>query len=148
MQHLIRELEATIDQFGKELALIPADEIARKASPEKWSIKEIVGHLVDSAQNNIQRFVRAQYELNPHIIYNQVQWVSVQKYQHYPFESLIRLWAELNRHICFILAAIPQHNYALTCNTGTGEVAENHTLQELAEDYITHLLHHVKQIKP
>ena len=75
-----------------------------KVSANKWSKKEILGHLVDSAQNNISRFIVAQYEDVPKIVYNQDSWVAISDYQNYPIGDLITLWRLLNKHAAIILS--------------------------------------------
>ena len=67
MQATIEHLEKIVNNYNRRLEAIPEEEYLRKPHPEKWSKKEILGHLVDSAQNNIRRFVVAQYEDCPRI---------------------------------------------------------------------------------
>ena len=145
MQQVVAQLEKLIDEYAAKLNDIPADEFTRKPAADKWSKKEIIGHLTDSAQNNIQRFVRAQYENKPQIVYHQDEWVAIQGYQQYSRENLMILWQSLNKHICVILQNMPQEAYTRECNVGKEE-EKMVTVQFLAEDYITHHLHHLKQI--
>jgi hypothetical protein len=145
MQEVINQLGALTDEYTPKLHKIPEGEFSLKLSPTKWSKEEILGHLVDSAQNNIQRFVRAQYEEKPHIVYNQDVWVAVQGYNNYPLKELMSLWQLLNNHICIILENMPVEVYTRLCNTGNDE-ERLYTIEFLAEDYVTHLLHHLKQI--
>lgn len=145
MQEIIIQLETLLNIYSGGLYNISAQEFSHKPVAEQWSKKEILGHLVDSAQNNIQRFIRAQYEDKPHIVYNQDVWVAAQAYQHYAAGDLIALWQLLNKHICIILAAMPADKYNMLCNTGKqGE--QLFTVKQLAEDYTAHLIHHLKQI--
>ncbi len=145
MQQIINQLGALIDEYSGKISDIPEEEFSLKSNPAKWSKKEILGHLIDSAQNNIQRFVRTQYENKPHIVYNQDRWVETQNYRGYSTKDLVQLWQLLNKHICIILANMPEENYSLQCNTGK-ELEQLYTLEFLAKDYITHHLHHLKQI--
>src|ERR1700761_73585 len=69
-----------LKDYSGRLAAVPEEVFTHKPLPEKWSRKEILGHLVDSAQNNIRRFVVAQYEDDPVIGYNQDSWVTVAGY--------------------------------------------------------------------
>jgi len=147
MQQVIKQLEEILAMYTGRLETITEDDFALKPSPEKWSKKEILGHLVDSAQNNIQRFIRAHYEDRPHIIYNQDVWVLAQGYQHYPSADLIALWQLLNKHICIILSNMPVEIYNHLCDTGRNEERQ-YTVEFLAKDYIVHLVHHLKQIIP
>ena len=110
-------------------------------SPSKWSKKEIVGHMIDSAQNNIRRFIVAQYEENPNIVYNQDKWVAIANYQQWDTASLINLWYLLNKHIVVILKNMPAEMAQRKCQTG-----DLHSLEWIAQDYIKHLLHHVHQV--
>ena len=71
MKEWIDVLSQIIDTTVKEWTIIPKADWVKKTQPEKWSKAEVVGHLIDSAQNNIQRFIRAQYEGAPNHFYNQ-----------------------------------------------------------------------------
>lgn len=117
--------------------------VAASPRPGKWSKKEILGHLVDSAQNNIRRFIVAQYEEIPRIGYDQDKWVAIADYQHYPTGDLILLWRLLNLHICRILKGISPGTAARKCEMGNGQ---QYTIEWLAADYCNHLLHHLHQI--
>ena len=116
-----------------------------KPAPEKWSKVEIIGHLVDSAQNNLRRFVVSQYQQNEKIVYYQDEWVRCQNYQQADLSDLISLWLLLNKQLVRTLRSIPVEKLANTCDTGKQEV-EFHTLSFLAEDYIVHLKHHRHQL--
>lgn len=134
-----------VAEYTTKFSAIPGEAFIAKPAPGKWSKKEIIGHLIDSAQNNIQRFVRAQYTDKPHVVYHQDEWVAEQNYQQYNREDLIALWALLNKHICVILASMPVEMYSRQVNVGKEE-QKLVTLQFLAEDYVAHHLHHIKQI--
>ena len=138
-------MEALIAEYTEKFNAIPENEFVQKPAPGKWSKKEIIGHLIDSAQNNIQRFVRTQYIDKPHVVYNQDAWVAAANYQAYDRGSLIQLWQLLNKHICVILANMPAEIYTRECNVGR-DMEKLVTVQFLAEDYVAHHLHHIKQI--
>ena len=90
-----------------------ADEYsyAQKPFPDKWSRKEILGHLIDSAGNNLQRFIRTQYEDEPSIIYDQDTWVRLNNYQEATLSKLIDLWRLLNEQILRIIESTPPENF-------------------------------------
>jgi hypothetical protein len=141
MKKTISELENLVQSYLQNLYQVMDKDFAHKPNPAKWSKKEILGHLIDSAQNNIRRFVLAQYEEKPKISYNQDKWVIAADYQHYAIADLIQLWVLLNKHICIILKAMPPG----------AEKRESlsdalHTIEWLAEDYIKHLKHHMHVI--
>jgi len=140
----IEHLEKIVRSYTRRLEAIPDEEYTAKPSPEKWSKKEILGHLVDSAQNNIRRFIVAQYEENPHIGYDQDKWVALAGYQQYPSAELVSLWRLLNLHICKILAGIGPETAMRKC--AMGKEMKLYTIDWLAADYCNHLLHHLHQI--
>lgn len=115
------------------------------AIPGGWSRKQILGHLIDSASNNHQRFVRAllQDELRwPG--YDQAGCVRVQRYQDLPWSSLVQFWAGYNRLLAHILSEVPEGKGRTQCFIGQHPVM---TLDELAADYVKHMEHHLDQIR-
>ena len=124
-----------------QLRNINEEKFSRKPSPVKWSKKEIIGHLIDSAQNNIRRFIVAQYEDTPTITYNQDTWVAINNYQHTDSSVVIELRYLVNKQIAGILQNTSAEAAQCTCKTG-----EVHTIEWLAEDYIKHLKHHMHQV--
>ena len=141
MESIISELTGVIERHLPALRSVTADEFNFKQSPAKWSKKEILGHLIDSAQNNIRRFIVAQYEDKPKIVYNQDKWVALTNYQQYNLPDLIQLWWLLNKHICHILKNLPPDMAERESQT-----EDLHTIKWLAQDYIKHLKHHLHQI--
>jgi hypothetical protein len=147
MKDTANGIETTIIAAVSMLKSFDQTAFEAKPSPATWSKKEIIGHLIDSAQNNIRRFVAGQYDHSPKIVYAQDDWVKLQNYQSYDRDELIQLWVLLNKHLCRILKAMPPAHYERTCDTGKGEI-ELHTLKYLAEDYLVHMRHHLRQINP
>jgi len=141
MESIANDLNNIIDKHLSALQFISEEKYTFKSSPAKWSKKEILGHLIDSAQNNIRRFIVAQYEERPKVVYNQDKWVMIANYQHYNLPDLISLWYLLNKHICHILRYMTPELSERQCQT------ENvHSIQWLAKDYIRHLRHHLNQV--
>lgn len=145
MEKIATELEEIISTYSNKIALLDNIEFNAKPNPNKWSKKEVLGHLIDSAQNNLRRFIVGQYEDNPHIIYDQDAWVNVNHYQHMSEGDVVMLWKLINERIVAVLKMIPVENYDRLCNTGKTTPA-NHSLQWLAADYVKHLKHHLNQI--
>jgi hypothetical protein len=143
MNQIAEELKKIVTEYNVKLADIPIDVYALTPSPKKWSKKQILGHLIDSAQTNIRRFIIAQYEDSPEIIYNQEQWVELSRYQEQELNDLIALWTLLNKHICFILSGLNRSASQKICKTNN---QTPHNLEWLAKDYVRHLLHHLHQI--
>jgi hypothetical protein len=117
----------------------------RKPLPEKWSKKEIIGHLIDSAQINLQRFIRCTYEENFKLIYEQVESVQVNRYQQTSIADLLSLWELLNRQIMRVLEDYPADRLQARCDNSKKEV-KLHTVEWLTQDYVDHLVHHLNQV--
>ena len=141
MKLIADELQKITDECTPALKKISREKFDLKKSPGKWSKKEILGHLIDSAQNNIRRFIVAQYEDRPKITYNQDKWVSIAGYQQWNSNDLIDLWNLLNRQICEILKNTSPGMAQRQCMT-----EGLHTIEWLAQDYIKHLKHHMHQV--
>ena len=141
MKKTAAALEGLINQNRIPLQSIPEDKMRSKPAPHKWSKKEILGHLVDSAENNIRRFIAARYEESPFIVYNQDKWVSVNNYQEWRVNDIIELWYLLNKQVVAIWENTPSGTEQRSCLT-----EELHTIDWLANDYIKHLKHHLHQV--
>jgi hypothetical protein len=142
MRTTIDHLERIISIYSRRLQALPAETYAWRPAPEKWSKQEALGHLVDSAHNNIRRFIVAQYEDNPVIPYDQDQWVKLSGYRDYSPDDLLHLWTLLNRHLVMVLKQIGPVAAQRKCSMG----GQLQTLQWVAADYCNHLLHHLHQI--
>lgn len=144
IKNTIVEFERVLDESSKKLLKYSEDEAATKPAPDKWSKKEILGHLIDSAANNHQRFVRMQIENNLKLhSYQQEQWVSIQHYNTGSWNELIRLWEAYNLHLLHILWNI---NPSKLSNTAIIGDHNEMTLEFIIEDYVGHLKHHLEQI--
>lgn len=112
----------------------------------KWSNKEIIGHLTDSAHVNLQRFVRCTYEDGFKLIYYQDEWVKAQHYKGADVAELLQLWKLVNRQIALVLTNYPNDRISATCDTSREGVTFN-TVEFLANDYLAHMQHHLNQLK-
>ena len=143
MEDTAQNLAQVIDSFLKiEQQSIDWDFKIRE---EKWSNKEIIGHLIDSAQINLQRFIRCTYEHDFKLIYAQDEWVAAAHYQNADIKEVLDLWILLNRQIIRTLINYPEDRAEATCDTGKEEV-QLHSVNWLADDYVRHMQHHLSQI--
>ena len=129
-------------------------ESEQRPSPERWTMKEVVGHLIDSASNNHQRFVRAQFQ--DELVfpgYDQDEWMSVQRHQERPWLELVEQWRLMNLHLAHVMEGIPEaqrlrkrtrHNLHQIAWRAI-PVDRPVTLQYFLEDYVGHLEHHLEQ---
>ena len=139
------KLLSTIDEWRTTLLGLDEDTVRHKPSKDRWSICEVVGHLVDSACNNHQRFVRAQEgdELTfPK--YDQNAWVRAGNYNQSDWPSLVGLWYLYNQQIARIIRHIPTSQLDTPCTIAPYETC---TLKFLIDDYLDHLQHHMGKIK-
>ena len=119
MKNTALELEEVISRYVKAFETMADSEFSSKPLPNKWSKKEVLGHLIDSAQNNLRRFIVGQYEITPSkIIYEQDFWVMAGGYQNAKKEDVILLWKLINLHIARVLSEMPVSNYARESDTG------------------------------
>lgn len=119
------------------------DEVfSAKPDPAKWSKKQIIGHLIDSATNNHQRFVRVQFEDKPSIRYDQDKWNDYTHYQQMNSLHVIVFWEAYNNHLVQIIKHIPKEALSRECQVGDNVV----TLDFLINDYVHHMEHHLRQV--
>jgi hypothetical protein len=139
-QKLIEDIQAALPR----LMSISDSHVAERPYPDKWSIKEILGHLVDSAANNHQRIVRMQETENIGVFrYSQQHWVNSQNYQAEPWQNIVELWRWYNHHLAHVIERIDPASLKHLCDMGYSEPA---TLEFIVEDYLRHVAHHLKQI--
>jgi len=144
MGGIAEELRGEIDAALPRLRGIDDSAASADRGAGKWVRKEILGHLIDSAANNQQRFVRAQ-SVDPFVWpgYEQNAWVSIHRYRGRPWIDLVDLWAALNRHLAYAIEAVPASALERRCRIGDSEPV---TLEWLMRDYLRHMRHHLTQI--
>lgn len=143
-RNVINQLNEWLIKLPQEFSLMSEKEVSTRPQPNKWSKKEILGHLCDSAINNLERFIKIQYEEQPYVLlkYNQDEWVDVQDYQNIPLEEILLLWTSLNKKVIKVISKIPEDKLAYLCNIGNNQLM---TLEWLIQDYLEHMEHHIYQ---
>jgi hypothetical protein len=139
----LERLDKLIKIIPDLLIQINKNEFDLKPSPDKWSKKEILGHLIDSATNNHHRFIRAQYEDMPRIAYNQNQWNKLNHYIEMDSTQIITFWTIYNKHLLEIMKRIPNENLQKECISTDEKI---YTIEYLMNDYVKHLEYHLHQI--
>jgi hypothetical protein len=144
MKELSEKLEQAVQSAEVILRQVSEAESNTPALKGGWSRKQVLGHLIDSASNNHQRFVRAALQGSLEFPgYEQDGCVRVQAIQSAPWPLLVTLWTNYNLYLAHVIAHLPGDKLEAQCRIGEDEVV---TLRFLAEDYLTHLLHHLGQI--
>ncbi len=150
-----QRLARAVASAEPRLRRIPNAGAGVRPAPGKWSPREVIGHLVDSASNNHQRFVRATWQ--PNLVftgYTQDGWVELQRYQEGDWSDLVTLWASFNRHLARVMTAVPEEvRLRVHTEHNLPDVAfrapaspEQATLAYFMADYVDHLEHHLRQV--
>lgn len=144
MLTVAQHLRGAIEAAKPRLLSLTESHASEKPYPDKWSIKEILGHLVDSASNNHQRIVRMQQVTDLGTFsYEQMHWVKSQRYNAERWDDLVNVWYYYNKHLAHIIEHIDPKSLTNVCDMDYGKPM---TLQFVAEDYVRHLRHHLDQI--
>ena len=139
----IRQIADKEYEFLKSL---DEEIISTHFNAQNRSIRQILGHLIDSASNNHQRMVRLQYNENlnfPDYRQDNDRWISLQDYQHADWNNLIRLWKLYNLHIIQVIKTV---NPAKLNNYWYDFEGAKVTLKEMIEGYVSHLNLHINEI--
>ncbi len=110
----------------------------------KWCAKEVIGHLTDSAVNNLSRIVRMQIAAETLPGYAQESWVRVQHYREREWAEVLALWFALNEHIVWTIRHIDPRSLSNEATVAGNPI----TLGFLIEDYIAHMQHHFRNLRP
>ncbi len=145
MIELANALRAEVERASARFRDWTEADVSRDRGARTWVKKEILGHLIDSAANNHQRFVRAQFASplsSPG--YDQEAWVLLHRYRERPWGELVDLWVALNRHVAAVIEAVPAEKLQTPCIIGEQEAKP---LEWWMRDYLRHLKHHLGQIE-
>lgn len=140
----LRQLRTLINEIPSRLNKLPPAQAEARPSLAKWSCKQELGHLLDSAANNHQRIVRTQLEDEPKMPgYDGDAWVELHRYQQRNWQEMIELWRALNQQLLTAAEAVPENAWSRTCTIADSVPL---TLKFVVEDYIDHMVHHLKHI--
>lgn len=132
----LKTFDAMVSAFHDRLLAVPVEKTSIKPAPDKWSLKEILGHLIDSASNNHQRFVRLQEESSLSLPgYNQENWVRIQRYNAMNWDDLVPLWYLLNILLLHVIEGMSEDCLGNIYQSPEGPIA----LDSLVKDYFRHL---------
>ena len=137
-----RHINAAVERWHQ----LPDKTLLFRPSENDWSAKEIIGHLIDSASNNHQRFVRLQLTDRldfPDYGQDNIHWVKIQSYQHHPWHDLLELWRYFNLQLARIIRTVDP-----SCLTHVWQIdaQTSITLFDLMTDYLRHLENHLDQL--
>ena len=150
-----RRLAEAVGRAAPALLRIDGEASSARPAPGKWSPREIIGHLIDSASNNHQRFVRMSARDDLVVDgYEQDRWVASQRYQDSPWRELVVLWLTYNRHLARVMTATPAADRTRSRTVHNLDerafrpVSRDRavTLDYFMSDYVDHLEHHLAQV--
>lgn len=138
-----QKLQGILNSAPAKLLQFTEAKASERSAPGKWSRKEIIGHLIDSASNNHQRFVRLQLGNNIALPnYEQDNWVSRQDYQAINWIDLVKFWLIYNKHLLHVLNNVDKSKLGNTAAIEGKTIA----LQFFIDDYVEHMEHHLKAV--
>jgi hypothetical protein len=146
MENLYNELNAITNIFYNKYKDLDSEITSKRLGNNKWSLNEIMGHLIDSASNNHQRFVRLQItiELNfPDYSLDNAKWLELQRYNDLTFSDITLLWRQYNILLANIIRNVDDSkldNYWLLNG-------DKITLRDLMIDYVRHLKDHLQHFE-
>ena len=155
MTTFLNDFRQTLSDASTKLMEISEAQSERPREEGKWSAKQVIGHLIDSAANNHQRFVRAQF--SDELVfpgYAQEDWIRVQHYQEESWSDLVQLWKLYNQHIVHLMSHVTdeartklrrKHNLPVIASELIS-VDEPVTLDFFMRDYVDHMKKHLGQI--
>jgi len=147
---MIKESIERLEFLGKTipplLLQISETEFSEKQNPIKWSKKEIIGHLIDSATNNHHRIVRGQFEFRPKITYDNAVWNPGNHYQQMTAKQIVSFWTAYNVYLSELIKHIPVDKMSNEVETGEEGDHNIMTLEKVIIDYIDHMEYHLKQV--
>lgn len=145
MTEMINKLEQLLKDGTEYISKFSEAELTFKPTPEKWSKKEILGHLIDSGINNLQRFTEIQFENKPYKMrkYNQDELVKANQYQKANTEEILEFWISINNRIFNIINQLTEKKLNYTIELENNTISD---LRFLINDYIDHMEHHLHQI--
>ncbi|AUP79030.1 DinB family protein [Flavivirga eckloniae] len=145
MDEIVYKLESLITKGVAYISQSSDAEMTQKPLPEKWSRKEILGHLIDSGINNLQRFTEIQTANKPFKIrqYKQDDLVKANNYQDAELKEIANFWASINNRVCYVIKQQTKETLSYKIELPSDEISD---LRFLIEDYVDHLEYHLNQI--
>lgn len=142
-------IESLISVWEDKLLHLPADVITERRNGQNRTIKQILGHLIDSASNNTHRIVHLQYQVSPVDFPNYAssgnndRWIEIQNYQEENWENLIQFWKYINLHLVHVIENIKVEKLG---NEWIASPENKVTLEEMVIYYLYHFELHLNEI--
>lgn len=137
-------------EWEPKLLQLPVEVITQRRNSQNRTIKQIVGHMVDSASNNTHRIIHLQYQPSPlrfpdyASLGNNDRWIAIQNYQNENWDDLVQLWKYSNLHITHVIDSVDMEKLD---NIWISALNESVSLKAMILDYIRHFELHLKEIE-
>jgi len=146
---ICEELDRLIGAWEKKLIVLPEKIINERKNSQNRNIRQIVGHMVDSASNNTHRVIHMHYQKSP-LRYpdyanlgNNDRWITIQNYQEKDWSELVLLWTAVNRHMVHLLTQVEEQKLT---QIWISALNEKISLREMIMDYPRHFKLHLNEI--
>lgn len=146
---LSEEITSLIGVWESKLAALPNGTISERRNSQNRTIKQILGHLIDSTSNNTHRVVHLQYQESPFTFPNYAtfgnndRWIAIQDYQNEDWSNMIQLWKFSLLHFCHVIKNVKTDKLNTEWISGPGK---NITLETMIVDFPKHLKLHLNEI--
>jgi hypothetical protein len=146
---VIREISDLLEQWEPKLGELSNGVITERKNSQNRTIKQILGHLIDSASNKIHRYVHLQYRENPMAFPNYAsegnndRWIAIQDYQSEDWDQMITLWLYSNYHLIHVVRHINPEKLENVWIAAPGRTI---SLRDMVNDYMRHLKLHLAEI--
>lgn len=143
------EILSLIEEWEPKLLSLSEKIISERRNIQNRTIKQIIGHLVDSASNNIHRIIHLQYQQSPLIFPDYANlgkndvWIAIQDYQEKDWNNLVQLWKYINIHIAYVIQNV---NIEKLENEWISALNQKITLKAMIIDFPRHLKLHLNEI--
>ncbi len=147
LENISLEIRKLAFEWEEKLRDLPEDVTLTRLNRQGRNIKQIIGHMIDSASNNHQRMVRLQYSTNlvfPDYTQENDMWISIQQHQQENWYEMLQLWKYFHIHIAHIISHTDQ---SWLNNSWTDANGEPHSLKDVIFDYAAHMTLHINEIK-
>ncbi|MCP4604403.1 MAG: DinB family protein [Proteobacteria bacterium] len=146
-EELRKEIESIVGEWSSRLNGFSNEIISNRRNNQNRTVRQILGHLVDSAANNHHRIVRLQYVTDldfPDYRQDNDRWIAIQNYQSEDFKQLVTLWESYNLHLVHVIENVYE---GCLNNTWKDFEGNEETLKTVIEGYLWHLNLHLKEIE-
>jgi hypothetical protein len=149
-QNIVKEMRPQIQEWESRLLGLPENMISNRRNSQQRTIRQIVGHMVDSASNNTQRIIHLQYDPSPcrfpdyANLGNNDRWIAIQNYQKENWRDLLQLWKYTNLHVLHVMQQIDPEKLS---NIWISALDQKITLEAMVNDFPRHFKLHLREIE-